>query len=326
MEPMPEHILAFRAVVAPTPYLRPAVLKATWRALLPGLAQIWYRFVVLWRHHWPYKLLLLLNCEYGAGRQIAIDLLHSRECCFGQGGSIAIDLYDLAHALYDDEEEQIQFLLGPWCIKVIQAWSRKISITIQDVECGNAWVKRAMPTGRPHTLASLAAKGLIQDSISQFFAVHNQWPNDKFKDSAVEILKDLRNKKKVKKNSRATCGYDLFRKEHFAMLRDRGVSFKHATSPETQLSVSEAYAKLSLEELLGYNLDADATIAHAPTPNAVPHGACTAVVPSSRLGPLGAILPYAKPDLRCYEMVSVHGEPPLGILAYFRMIIGIVTN
>ena len=49
-------------------------------------------------------------------------------------------------------------------------------------------------------------------------------------------------------------------------------------------------------------------------------------MPSSQLGPLGAILPYAKPDLRCYEMVSVHGEPPLGILAYFRMIIGIVTN
>ena len=318
MEPMPEHILAFRAVVAPIAYLRRAVVKATWRALLPGLAQICYRFFVLSRHHWPYKLLLLLNCEYGAGREIAIDLLHSRECCFGQGGSIAIDLYDLAHALYDDEEEQIQFLLGPWCIKVIQAWSRKISITIQDVECGNAWVKRAMPTGRPHTLASLAAKGLIQDSISQFFVVYNQWPKDKFKDSAVEILQDLRNKKKVKKNSRATCGYDLFRKEHFAMLRDRGVSFQ-IKNPETTLSVSEAYAKLSLEEQLGHNLDADATIAHAPTPNAVPHGACTAVVPSSRLGPLGAILPYAKPDLRCYDMVSVHGEPPpLGFLGIFE--------
>ena len=94
------------------------------------------------------------------------------------------------------------------------------------------------------------------------------------------------------------------------MLRDRGIRFS-IKSPETALRVSEAYAKLSLEELLGYNLDADATIAHAPTPNAVPHGACTAVVPSSQLGPLGGILPYAKPDLRCYEMVSVHGEPPL---------------
>lgn len=300
VEPLPSHLLAFRTLVAPEPSERPAVVKSTWRALLPGLAQMWYRLVVLWRETWPYKLLLLIDgdTDEDAKTSIALDLLTSLPCCFGQGGSLALDLHELALELNNTESDQVAFILGPWCRKIITAWSRTISVTIHDVECGNAMVKNCMPTGRPHTLASLAAKGLIHDSISEFYAVHSKWPRDKFKESAAELLQELRAGTQTgtakRKRKRETCAYDVFRKEQTVQAKSLGVNTPLLSKPEAVLKTCEAYASLSLEEIKGYEIDG-----------------YRAKIPARQMCATDQqqlALPMSRPDLRSYEMESLHGH------------------
>lgn len=148
VDPSPAQLATLRHLFARGPVEHAEVIKALWRALVPGLAQVWYRFVVLWRHPWPYKLLNFIrgDIDLDFRMSLAMDLIHAKECCFGHWGSIPRGLYDLAMLLYYSDEERIQCVLGPGCTKVVQTLSTTISTTIHDLESLNAVIKRSDPS------------------------------------------------------------------------------------------------------------------------------------------------------------------------------------
>ena len=277
------------------------VILSVWRSLLPGLAQLWYRMKKSWRDFWPYKLLrLLLDISDAEKEQIALDLIRSRRCCFGQGGTLAQDLYDLAHS-YPTETEQVAFLLGPWCIRLIHRWAIILSATIQDLECGNAKIKKTHKGGRPQKEATLSAKMLISESLNQHYQMHKQWPEDKFR-STLEVLEKRSSSRSIiamDARKRKTSVYDVFRRSYsrsVSTMQDRSqlsVPLACVYNAEHRLDESLAYARLSTD--MRATLKESAEIENLK--NNVVRGASSdeVVALASRRGS-SDIAPYVKPS------------------------------
>jgi hypothetical protein len=317
VEPLPAHIIGFRELYAPDPVEHSSIVKAMWRSLLPGLAQLWYRFVVLWAKTWPTRLLLFLveGMAESFYRELALDLLvHScDDCCFGQGGSIALDLKKLAEQFCDDLEGQINFLRGPWCSKVIWTYAISISITIHDIESGNANIKLGDSGGRPANVGTVAAKGIIRDALSGFFATHSKYPKDNFKETAKELIADFADADKKIKRKRAPCAYDAFRKEFCRSRKEsacplpmpkgeRGKLGTLLSDADVSHDVGVAYHGLSAESFLGYAMDSAMP--------AVLDAAGTAI---GATAPLSESITHYMPahefqHLRCYDMEPVIGD------------------
>ncbi len=73
---LPAHLQAFRFVYCRAESDGPGawqlVVRKVWRALLPGLGQLWYRFFHCWQR-FPYRLLLLVAPSVSDATQAEID-------------------------------------------------------------------------------------------------------------------------------------------------------------------------------------------------------------------------------------------------------------
>ncbi len=108
-------MVAFRHVLTgvgpPTPANK-AVVQQVWRALLPGLAQLWFRVADCWQDRWPFKLLQLLREELTQPERntIATDFLaQAKSCCLDEGGNLAKMLKTFADELPSREPRISEF-------------------------------------------------------------------------------------------------------------------------------------------------------------------------------------------------------------------------
>ena len=250
-------IAAFRHISVPNVSEKPHVVWATWRSLLPGTAQLWYRLKVSWCRHWPHKLLQIVreDLSWIERAKVAVDLLGASPCCLGSGGSMAKDLKLLAERLFHAEEDRVAFLLGSWCRRILTMWAAVLSPSIADLECSNAWLKRAHSSGRPQNLATLAVKKYLKDNITEFYRVHGRQPVNKFAETikCVECLLP----KPPKKIRRKSCAYDAFRLEYAEARRLTHVGpLPLGSSPEGAFDIGIAYGRLTPIEREAYALKA----------------------------------------------------------------------
>lgn len=248
---LPAHIKAFRMLVVPTrDSEKQSTILATWRALLPGLAQLWYRCEQTWTSGWPFKLLrLLLPIPTDEKNNIAAGFLQCNTCCLGNEGSVASDLHHMAMELHATTEGRIGFLLGPWCTQVLTTWGIGLSTTIQDIECGNAKIKKAHKTGRPQHEATLGAKMLVSEAGNHFFQRQGKWPENRLR-NALEILSERGRVSwdgdGTKKRKRRHA-FELFRRDYNSTKRMLDGPLPLVSNPEYSLGVSRAYTNLSPE-------------------------------------------------------------------------------
>ena len=157
----------------PTPTL---LILHLWHAVLPGAAQIWYRVKEYWCCQLPFRLLHLLRADVtvDATRVVAASLLDAHNCCLAAFGGIALRLRGLALAHSDVRAEQINFVLGAYVHKLLWEWAVRLKLTIADLECLNARIKRFRVAGRNEKMGNTAAKGLVAEAQHAFCYTHGR--------------------------------------------------------------------------------------------------------------------------------------------------------
>ena len=89
------------------------------------------------------------------------------------------------------EELQIAFLLGPWVRQVLLTLATSVSVTIHDLECGNAQIRKSHRSGRPQNVATLAAKGVIWAARNGFYRIHGKFPDDAYDDAMQKVASNV---------------------------------------------------------------------------------------------------------------------------------------
>ena len=126
----------------------------TWATVLPGQAQLWHRLFIQWQR-FPYKLLLLIlpSTTPEQANQIVYSLLDSRPCCVDPGLSGL--LLQMAEAHSSTREGRAFFLTSPRVLALIRVWASSIYVTVFDIECLNACLRKLQNPGRAADLSQL---------------------------------------------------------------------------------------------------------------------------------------------------------------------------
>lgn len=239
--PLPPHVDAFRELLVPDAYEKPLLVLSVWRSLLPGLAQLWYRWKVTWRDLWPLKLLqfLRVDLDHGDKSKVAEDLLDCESCCLGNGGSIAADLKDIALS-YPTHDEQIRFLLCPWSLRLISTWSLALSSSIADLECGNAKIKKTTTSGRPQECRDSCIQYRAVGGGGQFLPSNGHSTRESVQDH-TRIVVWKRWRKRETEQTEIISLYDEFRKEYYESRRQLEDIPSRISTPEAAFDMSDAY-------------------------------------------------------------------------------------
>jgi hypothetical protein len=177
---VPGHMVAFRAVYCNDEADRKLYIAGLWRCMLPAHAQLWYRLYVGMALRLPQKLLVLLVADSESARQVAIELIHARDCCLA-GAALAIFIRDAALEYSGDLELRIAFILSDFVLGVLKTWLASASVQVFDLECDNNLISRVRLQGRAPDFASLAAKVYTAQTCHNFETVTKQKPYDAHK-------------------------------------------------------------------------------------------------------------------------------------------------
>lgn len=257
-------VAAFRHLFAPSPGSEEfaQLVVQTWRCLLPGLTQLWFRFFHSWRNRYPQRLLQMLVVDDDQERQqLACELLELPKCCVDVGFSAV--LRDVAQAEFVDHQDQVRFLCSPYVQAIIKYWSEAASPSIADIECVNASIKRSRCEGRPEHFARSAAKATVREAVFQFRRAHGREPRDCIKVAADALFATLdqgtrSNKGGAPKHQRS--GWQMWLREQYKHLKEtlhttdrRAVFFSGA---EVKKRLAETWRTLSWEQRAEWDMKA----------------------------------------------------------------------
>jgi hypothetical protein len=152
---------------------------------------MWWRFRVRWERFFPYVLigLVLPEATLESKRSIAILLLDSARCHVDAGFSMLLLNMALQHPV---REDQIAFLLSEYVFSIVLAWSIIQMISIYDLECVNAKVRRHVRSGRKPDFCTTAAKGLFEECKVAFTNTWGKPPKDYFQTAVADIQEQLK--------------------------------------------------------------------------------------------------------------------------------------
>ena len=89
--------------------------------------------------------------------------------------------------MFPSLDMQIEFLLSTWVRSVLLTLATSISVTIHDLECGNAQIRNSHKPGRPQNVATLASRGVIWAAQNGFYRVHGKFPDDAYGDAMIHL-------------------------------------------------------------------------------------------------------------------------------------------
>jgi hypothetical protein len=178
-EDTPLHIRGFRSMFSGHSTL---ILK-TWRVLLPGLAQLWFRLKFMFTQ-FPFRLLLLIddNTSSTDKDRIALELLTAPQCCLDSGFSAQLVAIAQRIAPHDRVAQQ-RFIRGSWTFAVLTNFNLSVQGTIIDLECTNAHVRNFQLNGRPPSFSTTSAKCFIHEAECLFKARWHRNPQDHLHDA-----------------------------------------------------------------------------------------------------------------------------------------------
>ena len=118
-----------------------------WCALLPALAQLWYRFSIYFSY-FPFRLLILVSAyESAEVKERVVDaFLSASECCLDAG--FAQLLLAFMGTRRWSTQVRKSFLLSNYFLQVLKTWAHSISISVFDLECKNGGFRNACNGGR----------------------------------------------------------------------------------------------------------------------------------------------------------------------------------
>ena len=92
----------------------------------------------------PHKLLhwLAPDCTNAERARIADELLDAPDCCLRSHGGFASRIRHLAQSFSPIRARQMAYILGPYIQSLVLQWGQRLSISIADLECFNAKLKR----------------------------------------------------------------------------------------------------------------------------------------------------------------------------------------
>ena len=92
----------------------------------------------------PHKLLhwLAPDCTNAERVRIADELLDAPDCCLRSHGGFASRIRHLAQSFSPIRARQMAYILGPYIQSLVLQWGQRLSISIADLECFNAKLKR----------------------------------------------------------------------------------------------------------------------------------------------------------------------------------------
>ncbi len=140
-----------------------ATLRA---ALLPGLAQVWYRALYKFTVVWPWPLLALLDVQgTPEAMEIAQALLSAEPCCLDSGFSVPLrtylqrrygmDVAVLAPVIANLTDALLRVLLTQW--------REDMEVSVVDCECRHARHRRGEHGGRPPHFSTSAAQCYLRE-------------------------------------------------------------------------------------------------------------------------------------------------------------------
>ena len=144
-------------------------------ALLPGLAQLWYRGFYVYRC-WPFRLLRLLNPHLPEveKQSVATAFFTSPECCLDPGCSRKLRKWLLQRWLGSDASQvppdklaecssKLAALSDPVVKRLLQRIAQDSEVSVIDIECRHARNRRATLGGRPPNFATIAARCYLRE-------------------------------------------------------------------------------------------------------------------------------------------------------------------
>ncbi len=174
------HVAAFRHLFGSSA----DIIFKVWRALLPGLAQLWFR--ASWHfQRFPYRLILLVapKVPQKVRQAVARELITAPDCCLDVGMSRILRDVARLHAP-GQLEQQIAFLQSTYIFTIVLAWTTSVSACIFDLECMNSLIRSfRQGGGRPPDFATTAAKASLHDFELMFRLRWGRNPRDHMSDA-----------------------------------------------------------------------------------------------------------------------------------------------
>lgn len=222
---LPAHIAGFRHLFCQrgsTDF--PSTAKHLWRALIGGVAQMWFRLFYSFTKQWPYMLLLLISdVAMELMLEVINNFLFAAVCCMDAGFTRV--LRHLVDVNFVTVAEKRAFMLSNYIKVILLALAKHLSASIADIECFNAVIKRfGSRGGKQEYFSSMCARAIIHEAISLFKRVHHRSPTNIMSASKAAMDKErqhiLESSRKKGRRLNTTTGYNQFVDEQFQLHRD----------------------------------------------------------------------------------------------------------
>jgi hypothetical protein len=161
-------------------------------ALIPGMAQLWFRGKYMYTT-WPWPLLRLLDNTFTGASELAEQFMFAKSCCLDPGFSVPLHRHLCSVVTCDSDSDNLGWrgatpsggleeqkptsvvlrkaaqllatLSDPICRAVLQLVSEDLEASVIDVECRHARHRRTTvgPGGRPPNFATVAARCYLRE-------------------------------------------------------------------------------------------------------------------------------------------------------------------
>ncbi len=155
---LPDHVQAFRDISS-TSRARTSPILCLWSALLPALAQLWYRFAIYFSR-WPFKLLVLVSSAVSAEEKVRVvtQFLQALECCLDAGCSRPFLAF--LKGKLGSFQEKVDFLMSEYFLNILKTWAHSISISVFDLECNKRCIQERLQWGTASRFLHVCSQGL----------------------------------------------------------------------------------------------------------------------------------------------------------------------
>ena len=186
-------------------------------ALIPGMAQLWFRGKYMYTT-WPWPLLRLLDDNFPGAGDLAEQFMFSKSCCLDQGFSVplhrhlcsvvtgasgnlgwrgatpsGIEVQPHTPAVLRSAARLLASLGDPICKAVLQLVSEDLEASVIDVECRHARHRRTTvgPGGRPPNFATVAARCYLRERALLHSQVTGTVPDSHFSNMLLRAQSGL---------------------------------------------------------------------------------------------------------------------------------------
>jgi len=199
-------------------------------ALVPGMAQLWFRGKYMYTT-WPWPLLRLLDDTFTGASELAEQFMFAKSCCLDKGFSVplhrhlcsvvagasgnlgwrgaapsGLEVQPRTPVVLRNAAQLLATLGDPICKAVLQLVSEDLEASVIDVECRHARHRRTTvgPGGRPPNFATVAARCYLRECASLHSQVTGTVPDAHFSKMLLRAQSVVKppvemNRKKVSK-------------------------------------------------------------------------------------------------------------------------------